>query len=119
MKTLYHLTWDLNVPSILEKGLLPHFRPNQWVLDGAARRSTKTTFLCCRDRMAAWDDIYGGGWARKPSPEGKLVWLEVRVPAAWLKPDSAKGENYRGDFKCRRRIPAQHIRPCKLRLKTR
>ena len=109
MTTLFHLTWDCHVASILRMGLIPNHSPNQWVMDAANKRSKRATFLCVRGRMDNWDSIFGGGWVTPPAEGAKRVWLKVRVPKAWLTPDKAVGEYYDGDFKCRRVIPAANI----------
>ena len=107
--TLYHLTWDLRVPGIMENGLLPNEEPNKWAVADANERAKQGIFLCNRSRLDYWRMTYEDGWVEPPTPEARLVALSVRVPRAWLRADSAPGENYAGDFICRRPIPPECI----------
>jgi hypothetical protein len=111
MITLFHLTWDCNLPSILASGLRPNFRPNKWKINAANNRSRATTFLCTKARTGYWDMTYRDGWVERPTPGARLVWLRVRVPKHSLVPDRARGEDYRGDFRCACVISPVQIRP--------
>ena len=109
MKTLYHLTWDFLVPSIMKTGLVPNHTPNKWVMTAAEKRSKNGLYLCSKERAAYWRMTYLDGWVRKPKPGAKLVCLKVLVPRMWIRADRAKGENYGGDFVCSRVVPPQNI----------
>jgi hypothetical protein len=107
---LYHLTWKSNVDSILSHGLIPNRIPNDWVMKAAKDRSNRGNFLCTKKRKPQWEDVYHGGWVRKPSKNDHLVWLRVSVPLSWIVADHSEGENYGGDFICNKTIPPNKIR---------
>ena len=109
MKTLYHLTWDFLVPSIMRTGLVPNHTPNKWAVPAANTRSKAGAYLCSKERADYWRMTYQDGWVKKPKLGAKLVCLKVLVPRLWIRADHAKGENYGGDFVCHRTIPPQNI----------
>ena len=106
---LYHITWSKNVPSIMSRGLIPNYAPNEWRVNAATKRSKGTIFLCTKQRMEYWNMTYNEGWVTVPEPGAKLTWLKIRLPQSWVTPDHATGENYGGDFRCARTIPPDNI----------
>ncbi len=107
---LYHLTLESNVSSILAHGLMPNHTPNDWVMKAANDRSKRGNFLCTKKRKSQWEDIYSGGWVKRPSKNDRFVWLRLKVPLTWIVADYSEGENYGGDFICNKVIPPNKIR---------
>lgn len=113
--TLFHLTWDCHVPSILRLGLIPSYRPNAWAMNAANERSRGKLFLCEEGRRANWYDVYFDDWLERPGwPDNpaNLVWLAVEADGLSLNPDVSDSPNddYTGDFWTTEPIPAHRIR---------
>lgn len=106
--TLYHLTWDCHVPTILAEGIRPNHRPNGWKLRAAVDRSRGKTFLCDEGRMAYWQMTYEDGWVDLPTEEAELVWLKVNVTELALFGDEP-AEEYQGDYWTDAVIPAERV----------
>lgn len=106
MTYLYHLTWDIRVPSILKKGLIPNYRPNKWSMPRALKRSKGRTFLCKHSRRGYWSSVFGGGWAGRVK-NATLVWLKVNVKGLRLRKDKGTLE---GDFSITKVIPPERIK---------
>ena len=119
-KTLFHLTWDCYVTSISKHGLIPNYNAGSWKVQKANRRSRNHTFLCAQSRKEYWQMTYSDGWVTPQSHTAKLVWLTVKIPNQWVRPDQeaskthqgkTEQDQYKGDFRCRRTIP-----PCRIKL---
>ena len=85
--TLYHLTWESNLPSIRKNGIVPNFNPNGWG-PKSKRFSVGRTFLCERHRIKYWRHSLQYRMRDDPGGHGRIVRLHVLVDGLDIRQDT-------------------------------
>lgn len=108
--TLYHLTWESNLESILEKGLIPHYNPNGW-FPTTKEKCKGMTFLCEYNKIPYWEHSLYNRMYEQPGGTGKIILLKVECKNARRDPrpmvDSTKG-----DWIVKTTIPVSRLKIC-------
>lgn len=112
-KKLYHVTWEIHLESILQKGLIPNKNPNwsQTSWPEAAKKSKGHTYLCDSLERAEYWKMTIAENASVQHHSSQLIILEIQIQGIPVKPNSTDdNKTLHGDWRTKSLIPSGKIR---------